>query len=149
MINNTSNLYGSADKEIDPKEIENISISEIHTSIAYGCVLNKVPYVVGGNDISEGVDDIGLICGVYNDMSWEHEYNSIANGVTLLPCGQDKKSDIKQGDIVFYSYDDSIDSIYHVGIALDDRFMIHASNTGTVRVSKIYKAAVHMIGRVS
>lgn len=146
MTSNLANRYGSKDVDIDKKELENIKITDNHVIIAYACVTNKVPYVVGGNDLSSGVDDIGLVCGAFSDKGFKHTYKGIAEGCEII---KDKDEKIKQGDIIFYSYDDKTDSIYHVGVALNDEYMVHASNTGTVRVSRIYRAAVHMVGRVS
>lgn len=147
--------YGSdSDKEVDPKEIKDLKITDVHAVIAYGCVKNKTPYIQGGDSLSKGVDDIGLVCGVYSDKKWKHSYSGIANGkgVTIKAIkgktADGKKSEIKQGDIIFYSYSNKIDSIYHVGIALSNKYIVHASNTGSVRVSKIYKEAVYMIGKV-
>ena len=147
--------YGSdSEKEVDPKEIKDLKITDVHAAIAYGCVKNKTPYIQGGDSLNKGVDDIGLICGVYSDKKWKHSYSGIANGngVTIKAIkgktADGKKSEIKQGDIIFYSYSNKIDSIYHVGIALSNKYIVHASNTGNVRVSKIYKEAVYMIGKV-
>ncbi len=142
----TASRYGSSEKGIDPNELKNLKITDIHAKIAYGCVMNKVPYVVGGNSLSKGVDDIGLVCGAFSDKGFKHTYKGIAEGCEII---KDKDEKVKQGDIIFYSYDDKTDSIYHVGVALNDEYMVHASNTGTVRVSRIYRAAVHMVGRVS
>ena len=142
-IENLARVYGNDDKDEDVKGEEIVDWYAVKAYAQLG-----TPYVVGGDDLETGVDDIGFICAIFNDgdVEFKHDYTSIATDEHVTIIGAE---DISQGDIVFYSYGDDSSTIYHVGIAIGNNLMVHASNAGSVRVSKIYKEAVHFVGKVS
>ena len=143
---------GDEDKVYDEKTFKDLKWESAEAKKAYDAIGTK--YAYGGNDLEDtaqhekGVDDVGLVCNVY-DLEEMHDYKSIMESCTLY-----EYSEVKQGDIIFYAYDDTEDSVYHVGIALGNGFMVHCANSGDppiggVKVSKVYKEAVYKVGRIN
>ncbi len=89
------------------------------------------PYVWGGTNLRTGVDCSGLIYSVYKDnginlsRSSREMYNN--NGTSV------NKSDLKEGDLVFFNTSGS--GVSHVGMYIGNGQYIHSGNSGVAIAS--------------
>lgn len=108
------------------------------------------PYKYGGNTKS-GVDCSGMVCMVFNNaLSIKLPRTSAQQGEW---CTKINKSDLKPGDLLFFSTTSGSKKISHVGMYIGDGNMIHASTSKGVIVSSLseayYVRTYHSCGRVA
>ncbi|MCD8236308.1 MAG: C40 family peptidase [Prevotellaceae bacterium] len=93
------------------------------------------PYRSGGNGRS-GVDCSGLNIAIYN-----HVYGKKLNRKSLdqkeKDCKRISRSELRSGDLVFFSTGNSRKKVGHTGIYLKDGKFIHASSSRGVIVSSL------------
>ncbi len=147
IINKASNIYqvalpGKATGWIDIKDIITIPAGSTIPKTTAGDFtataqkFKGVQYLWGGVS-ARGIDCSGLtyICarinGIYLPRDADQQFEFIDNA----PEGMDN---IKPGDLVFFSSDEELSDISHVGIYVGDNSMLHAGKTnGSVFVSSI------------
>ncbi len=97
-----------------------------------------VPYCVGGNS-RRGVDCSGLNLAIYNKV-YGKKLNRKSMDQKEKDCKRIRKGELKSGDLVFFSTDNSKRKVGHTGIYLKDRKFIHASSSRGVIVSSLDEA---------
>ena len=95
------------------------------------------PYKYGGND-KNGVDCSGFVNQIYKAVyGIKLERNSSA--IYYTNCRKIKKSQLKEGDLVFFCTSNKKRGINHVGIYLSDNKFAHASSSRGVIINSMDK----------
>ena len=108
-----------------------------------------VPYRYGGTSRS-GVDCSGLVSQLYKEVYGVSLQRNSAR-ILQINCKEIKKSDLREGDLVFFSSRKSRSRINHVGLYLKDGKFVHAASRGVVidlLDSPYYKTHYVASGRV-
>lgn len=89
------------------------------------------PYVYGGTSLTKGTDCSGFVQGVYKKFGIKLERTS---GAQSKKGTQIKESELKPGDLIFYSKNGTIN---HVALYIGGGQVIHASNPKSgIKISK-------------
>ena len=109
------------------------------------------PYRYAGNDKGEGVDCSGLVVQVYLTV-YGIPLERRSADIFDKNCTPINKSDLRQGDLVFFDTSKK-GGISHVGIYLRDNYFVHASSSRGVMVSNLtqpyWQNHYHTSGRLS
>lgn len=105
------------------------------------------PYVSGGESRAEG----GFDCSGLTTYAWEQ---AGASGIPRTSVGQYQwatrinKSDLRAGDLVFYSSSGSGGTVSHVALYSGDGTIIHAHKPGTALSEDTFEGywAGHLVG---
>lgn len=123
--------------ETDPVPREPISDEDalrrsiINTALSQ---VDKVPYVSGGATPSDGFDCSGFTQWVYaqNDLSLGKHSSAQYGAGSFIPTSQ-----LKPGDLVFFSSEEGGSSVSHVGIYKGNDEFIHSGSSTGVTKAKI------------
>lgn len=94
------------------------------------------PYLTGGVD-RDGVDCSGLVCAIYANVYGAFYERMGSEGLYQECCDPVNASELQQGDLVFFTTDNSEGRVGHCGIYLKDGKFIHASTSKGVTVSSL------------
>ncbi|MCR5313055.1 MAG: C40 family peptidase [Bacteroidaceae bacterium] len=98
-----------------------------------------VRYRAGGAD-RKGVDCSGLVYAIYTRVYGNHISRCSSADLFSKYCSKISRSSLKQGDLVFFTTDNSGRRIGHSGIFLKGDKFIHASSSKGVIVSSLNDA---------
>lgn len=124
------NLIPYSKTEVKPVEVKKEKGEEV---VEYAKKFLGNPYVYGGNSLTKGVDCSGFTSQIYKNFGIQLQRSSgsqyAANGYKVT------KSEIKQGDLVFYGNNGVIN---HVAIYAGNNEIIHANDAKTgIKMSKL------------
>ncbi|MEG0906276.1 MAG: NlpC/P60 family protein [Cellulosilyticaceae bacterium] len=124
------NLIPYSKTEVKPVEVKKEKGEEV---VAYARQFLGNPYVYGGNSLTKGVDCSGFTSQIYKNFGIQLQRSSgsqyASNGYKVT------KSEIKQGDLVFYGNNGVIN---HVAIYAGNNEIIHANDAKTgIKMSKL------------
>ncbi|MCM1345590.1 MAG: NlpC/P60 family protein [Bacteroides sp.] len=94
-----------------------------------------VPYRSGGND-RRGVDCSGLNIAIYNNV-YGKKLSRKSLDQKEKDCKRVSRSELRSGDLVFFSTSNSKKKVGHTGIYLKDGKFVHASSSRGVIVSSL------------
>lgn len=109
-----------------------------------------VPYKYAGTD-HNGVDCSGLVCALYDKVYCCRLQRNSAR-MYEQNCQSIPLSDVREGDLLFFSSRKSAKAINHVGLYLKDGLFVHAGSKGVTIDSmsaKYYHEHYVASGRVS
>ena len=109
-----------------------------------------VPYKYGGQS-KKGTDCSGLVVEIYKEVYGIKLYRS-SSEIYEKNCKKIKKSDLKEGDLVFFITSKNEKKINHVGLYLKDDKFVHTSTKKGVIISELkepyYESTFFDAGRV-
>jgi cell wall-associated NlpC family hydrolase len=91
--------------------------------VKYAISKEKLPYILGGTDLSEGVDTSGFIQSVYKKFHYDIARTSMEQEAA---CKKVSLDSLKPGDLIFYADHDN--KVNHVSIFIGCNKVIHAKN---------------------
>ena len=94
-----------------------------------------VPYRWSGNN-KHGIDCSGFTYAIYNKV-YRKKLERSTNGQKEINCARVSKRNLREGDLVFFSSNESRKKVAHVGIYLKNDKFIHASTTRGVIVNDL------------
>jgi lipoprotein Spr len=138
-------------KNLKTKYAEKLGVNtnEINNQKLYSFIDDwyGVPYKYAGKD-KKGIDCSGLTSTLYLNV---YQKSISSNTKALVnEVKQIKKSDLKEGDLVFFKIDS--DKVSHVGVYLQNQKFVHASTKKGVMISDLnepfFQKTYHSSGRV-
>lgn len=93
------------------------------------------PYKYGGNT-HKGVDCSGLVNNIYSKV-YNVSLERTVSGIAGKNCRKVLKSDLKEGNLVFFNTSDKKKGINHIGLFLKNGFFIHATTSRGVMVNNL------------
>ncbi|MCA0430814.1 MAG: NlpC/P60 family protein [Bacteroidetes bacterium] len=134
-VSNNNNIAPSKIAIVEEKlgvNKQNIEKSKLYSFIAdwYG-----TPYKYGGCD-KNGTD-----CSCFTNILFRNVYNKNterSSGDIYKTCDKIKKSNLQEGDLVFFVTNGK--SVSHVGIYIKDEKFVHASTSKGVMISSLEDA---------
>ncbi|MFZ5985957.1 MAG: NlpC/P60 family protein [Bacillota bacterium] len=151
-------LPGNISGWIDRKDTIRLSVkSPIPKTSAQDFIatVNKfmeVPYLWGGVSSWEGLDCSGLtyICSRINGVQLPRDADQ---QYEFIKSGPAAREDLKPGDLIFFSTDEDLKDVSHVGVYIGGEEFLHASSSkGSVTISSInedyYKRRLKGIKRI-
>lgn len=103
---------------------------ELHDAIAAWI---GTPYLYGGTT-KAGVDCSGFVGNIYQQVYFRR-LNRVANDIFQKDCEALSRSELREGDLVFFT--NSKGNISHVGIYLADGIFAHSSTSRGVIISQL------------
>lgn len=116
--------------EVTPDERPEESIEEADNVVDFAMQFLGYDYVYGGKSPEEGFDCSGFVYYVYKQFGYTlypgatNQWNTLSD--TVIP-----RSDLRPGDLVFFSDNGEVSGMTHVGMYIGDGQMIHASTPST------------------
>ena len=111
----------------EPDDRPDEDIQEADNVVDFALQFVGYDYVYGGKSPEDGIDCSGFVYYVYKQFGYTlypgatNQWNTLSD--TVIP-----KSDLRPGDLVFFSDNGQVSGMTHVGLYIGDGKMVHAAN---------------------